>query len=371
MKKRILKLTMILLCLLILPQTIVLAKEKESLEEFAGTDTLWQNVPDEIDADSLRELLEANDASSLSEKILDSVLSLFSLGLRSGTGLLAKLLGLLLFSALFRAVKESFGFKEGENAFDFLFLLCLSLTCFSSLQDCLKLANTSLKTIHSFFLTSLPITTVLLTLSGSPSASATMAASLNFAITSVSTAISTFLSPLLNTLFAFSAVDGILDGGLDRFLGFLKKTVKVLCILFFTLISAALAIQNALATAADSVAMRSVRFAAGNFIPVVGSLVGESAKTLAAAFGAVKAECGVLCILVLLYVLLRPILFIAVQKMFLGFAASFSEIFGEKSALGFLTSLSGLLDLLMALLISQGCYLIFYITLFLTNRGGL
>ena len=60
---------MILLCLLILPQTIVLAKEKESLEEFAGTDTLWQNIPDEIDADSLRELLEANDASSLSEKI--------------------------------------------------------------------------------------------------------------------------------------------------------------------------------------------------------------------------------------------------------------------------------------------------------------
>ncbi|MBQ3076020.1 MAG: hypothetical protein IJC26_08115 [Clostridia bacterium] len=370
MKRWIIKFTLLLLCLCLFPVTKVYAAERESLEQFAGTDTLWQSIPAEVDEDTLRELLEENDTGSFTQKILKGILSLFSIGIRSGIGLFAKLCALLLFSAIFRAVKKSFGFNGGENALDFLMLLSLSLICFSSLQDALALASSALRSIHAFFLASLPITTVLLTLSGAPSSAATMAASMNFALSAVSTVISDYLAPLLNTLFAFSAANGILDGGLSSLLSFLKKNIKILCILFFTLITASLAIQNALATAADSVAMRSVRFAAGNFIPVVGSLVGESSKTLAAAFSSVKAKCGILCLLVLLYVLLRPILFIAVQKIFLGFAGAVSEIVGETSTQGFLKTLSELLDLLMALLICQSCYLIFYITLFLTNRGG-
>lgn len=369
MKQWMKKLFLIVLCLHLLPATQVFAREKESLEQFADTDALWQSIPEELNSDALRSLLNKEDAGDFSKGIWDSILSLFSLGMGEGVRLFARICILLLFAALMRALKDSFGFLGGD-AFDFLFLLSLSLICFSSLQDCITLANASLSSIKTFFLTSLPVTTVLLTLSGSPTAAGTMASSLNLTIGAVSTAVSAFLSPLLNTLFVFSAVDGILDGCLKGFLAFLKKTVKVLCIFFFTLVTFSLGLQNALATAADSVAMRSVRFAAGNFIPIVGSLVGESAKTLSAAFSTVKAECGILCIFVLVFVLLRPILCIVVQKLFLGFAGAFAEMVGEDRIRTFLQTLSGLLDLLMALLISQGCYLIFYITLFLVNRGG-
>jgi len=371
LKKWSFKIALLLFCLLLIPTTSVFATEKESLEKFSGTEDLWKQVPEDLDADALRELLEEKDTGSFTQKLWDGILSLFSLGIKDGIHLFAKLFALLLFAALYRSLKDSFKITGGENAFQFLFHLCLSLTCFSALQSCISIANTSLKTVSTFFIASLPVTTVLLTLSGAPTAGATMASSINLTLGAVSTFVSPCLSGILNTLFAFTMVDGILDGGLSSFLAFLKKCVKVLCILFFTLITASLALKSALATAADSVAMRSVRFAAGNFIPIVGSLVGESAKTLTAAFTAVKAECGILCILILVFVLLRPILCIAVQKLFLGLAGSFAEIVGEKQIQGFLKSLSGLLDLLMALLISQGCYLIFYITLFITNRGSL
>lgn len=360
-----------ILCFFLIPTIKVCAEEKASLEQFAGTEELWQSLPQDVDEDALRELLEGEDPSSFSKRIWKSLSSLFSIGFRSGIDLLGKICAVLLFAALFRTVKDSFGSGLLESAFDFLFPLSLALIAFSSLQDTLGLATATLKSIHSFFLTSLPITTVLLTLSGSPSAAGTLAASLNFVLTTVSTLISTFLSPLFNTLFAFSAVDGILEVGLSSLLAFFKKMLKTFCILFFTVVSATLSLQNALAAAADSVAMRSVRFAAGTFIPVVGSLVGESTKTLAASFSAVKTECGVLCIFVLCYVLLRPILCIGMQKLFLGFGSAFAEILGEKNMQTYLKSLSGLFDLLMALLISQGCYLIFYITLFINTRGGL
>ena len=370
MIKRLIKIAVILLCFVFVPSIAVSAEEKESLEQFAETDTLWENLPEEVDADTLHDLLENEDTTSVSKRLWEGFLSIFSIGLRSGIVFFGKLCGLLLFATLFRTVKESFGLGVWESAFDFLLPLSMALLVFSSLQEPIILATTALQSIHGFFLASLPITTVLLTLSGSPSAAGTLAASINFVLATVTALSSTFLTPLFNTLFAFSAVDGILDGGLGSLLTFFKKLLKTACILFFTIVSAILSLQNALALAADSVAMRSVRFAAGTFIPVVGSLVGESTKTLAAAFKSVKTECGVLCIFVLLYVLLRPILCIAIQKLFMEFASSFAEILGEKSMQTQLKSLSGLFDLLLALLISEGCYLIFYVTLFINARGG-
>jgi stage III sporulation protein AE len=165
-------------------------------------------------------------------------------------------------------------------------------------------------------------------------------------------------------------VDGTSDLGLGGLIAFIKKTVKVLCVLFFTLVSATLSLQSILATSADSLAMRSVRFAAGNFIPVVGSLVGENAKTLSASFQAIKSECGVLCLIVLFYIILRPILTLAVQKILLSFAGTVGEILGETKYKSLLSSLSSLFDLLMALMISEGCYLVFYITIFINHRGS-
>jgi len=371
LKKILVKTLLFFACLLLIPTLTVYAAEKESLEQFAGTDELWDQIPDGVDTNFLHSLLDEPDTGSFTKTLLEKILSLFSLGLRSGTNFFVKLCGLILFAALFRAVKDSFRFGSGECIFDFFFLLCLSFLSYSSLKDCLALSVTSLRSIHTFMTASLPVTTVLLTLAGSPTAAGTMAAGIHFALATVSTFVSSVLSPLVNTLFAFSMADGFLEGGLKGLINFIKKTVKVLCVLFFTLISATLALQNALATAADSAFMRSVRFAAGTFIPVVGSLLGESSKTLAASFSAVKAECGVLFILVLLYVLLRPILTVAIQKTFLGIASAFSEILGVKSVQGYLQSLSGILDLLMALLISEGCFLIFYVTLFITNRGGM
>ncbi len=371
MKKRIIKTVILIFCLFLIPQTAVFAQEKESLEQFAGTDELWEQIPSELDEADLRTLLDGNQSGGFLKTILDKILSLFSLGITSGIEFFSKIGALLLLSALFRALKDSFSLKGLENAFDFLFFICLSLTAYGALQDCINLATSSIEAIETFFIASLPITTVLLTLAGSPTAAGTMASSLSFMIAAASTLVSTLLTPLLNTLFAFSVCDGIMDGKFKSLLAFTQKTLKILCVIFFTLITAALAIQNALSAATDSVAMRSVRFAAGNFIPIVGSLVGESSKILAASFSSVKAECGVLCIVVLAYVLLRPIICIAVQKMFLSFAESFADVIDEKGAKSFFKSFSALLDLLMALMISQGCYLIFYITLFITNRGGL
>ena len=116
--------------------------------------------------------------------------------------------------------------------------------------------------------------------------------------------------------------------------------------------------------------MRSVRCAAGNFIPIVGSLVGEASKTLAASLKLIRTQCGLICLTVLLGILLPPILGIFLKKGILSLGTGFADLLHLESTKGFLQALNGLLDLMNALLICEGIYLIFHISLFLNAKGG-
>jgi dimeric dUTPase (all-alpha-NTP-PPase superfamily) len=66
---------------------------------------------------------------------------------------------------------------------------------------------------------------------------------------------------------------------------------------------------------------------------------------------------------------MRPITFLTVKKIALSLSVQIGELLGESKCVGFLRNLSGILDLCMALVISEGIYFIFYITLFIQNRG--
>ena len=143
------------------------------------------------------------------------------------------------------------------------------------------------------------------------------------------------------------------------------KFLKRCCLFLFTLLSAVLALQNALAAAADSVTMRGVRFAAGSFIPVVGNLVGEASRTLSAGIALIKKECGVACVLIIVYLLARPVILLMIQKTALSAAGAVGTLLGETKCAGFIRGLASVWDLLLAITAFQGCYFIFSIVLFI------
>ena len=132
-----------------------------------------------------------------------------------------------------------------------------------------------------------------------------------------------------------------------------------------------LAAQNLLGRATDSVQMRAVRFAAGNFIPIVGNLVGTGAGALSSSWNAVKSQCGVLCLVIVLFLLLRPLCFIFLQKMVLRLGADTAKMLGLDKESGFLEQISSFLELLLALCTAGGCYFLFYLALFLKTEGNL
>jgi len=370
-----LKLKRILIFFLILfsfPALSVTAQELEApIREFSSLDQLYDALPKEVDRAWIENLLENENTKSLLEKFLNLILSLVSLGIREGFQFFLGLCAILLLGAILEAVKGSFLSFSVQSAFDLLFLLVLAIFSYSAVEDAYRIVHSSLTMLHAFISASLPVSTILLSMSGAVQTASIQNSHASFVVALVSALVSHVLLPMIRGLFALNLVSHFTAISLDFLLNFLKKLFRNLCVFSFSLLSAFLAMQNALASAADSLSMRSVRFAAGNFIPVVGPLVGEAAKTLSASLKLVRTECGILCLSMILYALLRPILFLWVQKTFLGFAAGFAQIIGEKKGQSFLSSFRSILDLLMALILSEGVYFVFYVTLFLTSKGSL
>jgi stage III sporulation protein AE len=350
--------------------SVFASEELDSLKEFSQQEEIWNLLPNQIDQNKLKNAIKEKNGTGILPFLADEILDYFTLSIKTSISFFGGICALILLAALFRSIKDSFASAELESSFHFLLFCGIALILYSSFSKTCDSVFITLGEIRNFFLASLPITTFLLALSGSVTQSSLLAANISQTLALSTTLISNFLSPILKMLFAFLVLDGIFETGLKSFFHFFKKSIKTLCILFFTLVAGTLSLQNALATSADSLAQRTVRFASGNFIPVIGGIVGQSMSTITAAFSVVKAECGVLSIILLAILILRPILAICVQKVFLSLAGAIADLTGEKKCRLFLDSFRSLLDLLLALMISEGCYLIFYITLFLTSRGG-
>jgi len=339
----------------------------EDFREFTSFDSIYEALPEELTKEDVLSFLNEDTFDHGHQiKILWNTIKL---GIKENLTFFGGLMFMILCGALFEGLKKSFSLEIGPS-FDFLFLLIAALFSFQKIMECADVAKIALESINGFILATLPVSTLLLSMAGSIHSAALQSTCLSFAISVFSTLTSS-LYPILRAMICFSFLEGAGETSADSLLRFFRKSVKTICVFSFSTVSFLISSKNALAVAADTMSMRSIRFAAGSFIPVVGSLVGESSKTLAACFQTVKTECGTVCLYVLFFVLIRPLLLILLRKMLFSFSASIAELLQVSVCARFFRSVSGILDLIQALVISQGCYVVFIISLFLKTEGNL
>lgn len=332
---------------------------------------LWDYAPEGIGQEDVEGLTHGGGYAAFWNSVLGFLSRALSLGLADGAKLLAKLCGILLSGAIFRSMEDPARNGSLQAAFKFLLLMVLTLTVQNALEDTLILVNDTMNGVCSFLMASLPVSGLLLAMNGEVERATLQGVSLQHVIAVFSAINTQFLAPVLRFLLALTLAGSVAGDGVGGLTAFIARFLKRSILFLFTLLSAILALQNALAAAADSVAMRGVRFAAGSFIPVVGNLVGEASRTLAAGIDLVKKECGVACILILAYLLARPMILLAVQKLILSASGAVGGILGDKACVGFLRGIVSVWDLMLAMLAFQACYFMFSIVLFLGGGGSL
>lgn len=114
----------------------------------------------------------------------------------------------------------------------------------------------------------------------------------------------------------------------------------------------AVAAQNLISVKADSAAMRGVKFAASNFIPISGGAVSSTLGTLAASVELLRGSVGVIGIVIILLMLIPVIIELAVLRGILNIVAFMAGALGctgEQRLLSEVSSLYGYLEGIAAL----------------------
>lgn len=302
-----------------------------------GVSDMYGALPDGV-RDSLPDRLE-NDISENGESAVASlgaeyIASLAASALKAAFAYsvkpLAAVIGVLLLSAL---LNSAGAVAAGGEAVALSSAVSVTVTLFGAITPLFKLTSDTLSGIGLIMKGILPVMTGIYAMSGNITAASVNSTWLMLLLTFLETLTESLLMPLLCTCTGFIAVTT-----LSRFTGApdmsgvsseLKKALTFLLAAAGTVFTTVMAHQTALAKSADSVALRSLKFASGNMIPVIGGALGEAADGYLAGVSLIRSASGTLAAAAVISYVLPALLKIAVLRAGLSAVAAGAEIMGR------------------------------------------
>lgn len=296
----------ILLIILLLFQPACAMETEEIISrqlELSGADEIYIN--DEIDFSQLAGDLISFESPS-SESIIKAFFTKMSRAVRESISLC---LGVILIVVVLSIITNA----AGENAavFDISFYVCYMVIFMMgtvSYKTAADIGRTSIDELNFFMKAAIPVMGSLMTASGGVVRTTLIGISV--------VAISTTVSAISNVLFPVSMMSALISGvgglsgenSLKGFSSALKKASLWGLGIIITIFTTILSTRTFAAVNLDNVTGRTIKYAAGTFVPVVGGMLSETLESIIACGRLVKGAAGGASVIVLLYLCLSPII---------------------------------------------------------------
>lgn len=246
--------------------------------------------------------------------------------------LLGQLVLLAVFSALFNNLQTSFtGEGVAQVSRSVVFLVLLSV-CMYSFSISMELARKTVQNMSDFMLSLVPIMLTLLAGMGSIVGATVFQPVLVTATGLVGILVRNVVFPLIFASALLALVDKMMTGiGLNKLATFLKDGSAWLLGFLLTLFVGVTILNGTVATVADGVALRTGKFTAKAFIPVIGGMFSDAFETVAGASLILKNSIGVFGLVCVVVICLFPVLkMFAISLIYRGAAALFQPL-GEEA----------------------------------------
>lgn len=343
-----------------------------------GVSDMYGALPDGV-RDSLPDRLE-NDISENGESAVASlgaeyIASLAASALKAAFAYsvkpLAAVIGVLLLSALLNSAGAA---AAGGEAVALSSAVSVTVTIFGAITPLFKLTSDTLSGIGLIMKGILPVMTGIYAMSGNITAASVNSTWLMLLLTFLETLTESLLMPLLCTCTGFIAVTTLsrFTGAPDMsgVSGELKKALTFLLAAAGTVFTTVMAHQTALAKSADSVALRSLKFASGNMIPVIGGALGEAADGYLAGVSLIRSASGTLAAAAVISYVLPALLKIAVLRAGLSAVAAGAEIMGRGKEAAVVREAGEVLGIAVALICTASVLSVIAVGVFAGSLSG-
>lgn len=324
-------------------------RSKDSVDRF------MESLPKDI-RDTLPESSDGERVEGFStDYFMDVIKSAVTKAVKPAVKTASILLGLVMISAVFQMYAQSFVQNSLRMVFSFCASLCIALSLLSVMKTLFGVSEALLGTMSKTMLAVIPAMETIYIWSGNLSSAAVTATGVNLMIGFVQSLFSKIMAPTLYTVFVMCIAASVTG---NKAVGFMVKTLKGLVtggvIVIMTVMTFVLSIQTAGASAADTLAAKTVRFAIGSYLPIVGGSVAESLSVLSGSIGVIKQGCGITGIAVMIIAFLPPFALILINRIAIGFSGAVAGVLGCTSETSLLEECKGICTILLAIC-AGGC----------------
>ncbi|GGE10291.1 stage III sporulation protein AE [Marinithermofilum abyssi] len=283
--------------------------------------------------------------------------------------LLGTIIVLTVLSMILQTLQTAFERNQVSKiayAIAFLVIIILALNSFSVAVDSAKMAISRM--IH-FMLALVPLVMTLLASMGNFGSVGMFHPLIVFMIHAIGTLIYTVVFPLLFLSAVLSIVSCLSDKYKVNQLANLLRRISIGLIgSLLTIFLGIISVQGATAAVTDGVTIRTAKYVAGNFVPVVGHMFSDAADTVVGASLLVKNAVGLAGVVILLFISAFPALKILSLAFIYSFSAAVMQPLGNSPIVECLEIISKTLIYVFAAMATVG--LMFFLAITIIVAAG-
>lgn len=283
------------------------------------------------------------------DEVLGNLKDLFFRGLKDNIKILVNIIALCIFLSLINLLNTSFMEKEISDIAFFAVFLALISFIIKAFFNIITLSYTLIKTITGFMNILLPIIIILLNLGGNVFSGNIISISLVFALNFFASIMTFFIIPAISFGFILSMVNNLLiDINISYLISFIKQAIIFVMGMFATLFTIIMSTQSIMFSSLDSFLLKTTKFTISSLVPIMGSLISDSADTVIGFVKVIKGAVGVFGVFILLSIVLVPLLNVLCFGLMLKFSSILCEPIVEQRVSKTLNEASSFVMLLFA-----------------------
>lgn len=287
------------------------------------------------------------------ESFLQMVLSLLGDSLSQLLPQLVSLFVVLVLVGLVRNTSGGFISQSTDNVVSFVGRTVVVLTLVSLFVDVFHQVDSVIAQLSLLAEVSMPILLTLVIANGSANLSAICQPSMVMFSGGIINVVQNVLLPLTLSATAFAFVSNLSQNvKVTKMSRFLNNMASCILGIMFTIFSAFTSVQGIVGASMDGVSYRMAKFTAKNYIPILGGYLSEGFDIVVASTTLIKNSFGVVLLLVLALMVIKPLLIILALNVGLQGVSALSEPISSDNCSSMFSGMCKSLTFLCALLIA-------------------
>ena len=304
--------------------------------------------------------------------IMNIVFSLLGENIKTALTTIASVMVVVIIHSILKAISENLGNENVSKIayyIEYILIITLVMTNFSSIINEMKQA---VQNLTDFANTLIPLMITLMITTGNIVSSGMLQPILLLLITFISNFMTNILIPIALVSTALGIISKISDqaqvGKLSKFLN--SSMVWILGTVL-TLFVSITSLEGGLTASVDGVTAKAAKTAISSVVPVIGSIPGDAVNTIVGCSNIIKNAVGMVGIIVIIAICIRPILQLAVLTATYYLGAALCQPIADEKVVGILEQMGGTFKIFLAVMFALTALLIIGIAIVMkiSNSG--